>query len=229
MDKLADNEDELRRLKSATPQDVSSGDAAKQPSINNPSALQRSSSDGDVSSNPDSKSTPARPQHTRFPPLFNYRRAASSSNTTTVNSNANPTSDPSPQQTSEDNLSLRNALAQEKDLRMRAESKVTQVNSELEELSAQLFQQANEMVSVERRARAQLEERLSSTEQRLKLAEETTEQERTARAGLQQRVKSAEERIGMLEKREVDKKGRLERLERAVGRIEKVRGILQVT
>ena len=68
---------------------------------------------------------------------------------------------------------------------------MTQTNSELEELSAQLFTEANEMVAAERKARARLEER-----------------------------------VVVLERREREKAGRLEVLERRVGRVERVRGIL---
>lgn len=65
------------------------------------------------------------------------------------------------------------------------------MSSELEELTATLFSQANEMVAEERRARAKLEER-----------------------------------VELLEKRDKDKRRRLERLENAVQRIERVRGLL---
>jgi hypothetical protein len=65
------------------------------------------------------------------------------------------------------------------------------MSGELEELSAQLFQQANEMVAAERRARAKLEER-----------------------------------VEVLEKRDGEKRRRLERLEGAVKRIERVRVLL---
>jgi DNA repair exonuclease SbcCD ATPase subunit len=82
-------------------------------------------------------------------------------------------------------------LQAETKARLAAESSLSQANSELEELTAQLFGQANEMVANERKARAKLEER-----------------------------------IEVLEKRDGEKRGRLERLEKAVGRIERVRGIL---
>jgi predicted RNase H-like nuclease (RuvC/YqgF family) len=72
-----------------------------------------------------------------------------------------------------------------------AEGKVSQMNREVEDLSVQLFQQANEMVASERKARAKLEERVET-----------------------------------LEKRDVDKRKRLERLENALARIERVRGLL---
>lgn len=66
------------------------------------------------------------------------------------------------------------------------------MSSELEELSAQLFQQANEMVAAERKARARLEDR-----------------------------------VEVLERREGEKRKRLDRLEGAVRRIERVRGVLE--
>ncbi|KAI9840462.1 MAG: hypothetical protein M1830_007940, partial [Pleopsidium flavum] len=63
---------------------------------------------------------------------------------------------------------------------------------ELEELSAVLFQQANEMVAKEKRARAKLEER-----------------------------------IEMLEGRDAEKRKRLEKLDLAIQRIGRVRGVLE--
>lgn len=64
-------------------------------------------------------------------------------------------------------------------------------SKEVEELSASLFEQANEMVADERRARAKLEERVDE-----------------------------------LEKRDREKRRRLERLEGAMARIERVRNLL---
>ncbi|KAF3908421.1 hypothetical protein ABW21_db0201478 [Orbilia brochopaga] len=61
---------------------------------------------------------------------------------------------------------LSNALCEERRHREIAEKQLTQVKNELEELSVSLFQQANEMVSSERRARARLEERVTMLEQR---------------------------------------------------------------
>ena len=61
----------------------------------------------------------------------------------------------------------------------------------MEELSVSLFEQANEMVAQERRARAQLEQR-----------------------------------VAQLETRDLEKRDRLDRLEGAVGRIERVRALL---
>ncbi|KAI1415224.1 hypothetical protein F5Y13DRAFT_7102 [Hypoxylon sp. FL1857] len=83
-------------------------------------------------------------------------------------------------------------LSREKELRAAAEGKLNDTSKEVEELSATLFEQANEMVAQERRARAKLEERVS-----------------------------------VLERRDVEKRDRLERLEGAMGRLERVRALLE--
>ena len=57
-------------------------------------------------------------------------------------------------------------LTREQSLRQAAESRVSETNEELEELSAQLFTEANEMVATERKARARLEERVAVLESR---------------------------------------------------------------
>lgn len=82
-------------------------------------------------------------------------------------------------------------LEAERKARLAAETSLSQAHSELEELTTQLFSQANEMVANERKARAKLEER-----------------------------------VEVLEKRDGEKRRRLERLEKAVGRIERVRGMV---
>ncbi|MCJ1478879.1 hypothetical protein MMC13_007563 [Lambiella insularis] len=61
---------------------------------------------------------------------------------------------------------LLTALTREQTLRLAAESAVSQTNEEIEELTGQLFQQANEMVATERKARARLEERVAILEKR---------------------------------------------------------------
>ena len=57
-------------------------------------------------------------------------------------------------------------LAKERSLRIKAEEQLQQVTAELEDLSASLFQSANEMVAEERRARSKLEERVATLEKR---------------------------------------------------------------
>lgn len=99
-----------------------------------------------------------------------------------------PTSGPA-SPTAED---LMEALSREQGLRRAAEGRLSATSKEVEELSAALFEQANEMVADERRARAKLEQR-----------------------------------VGELEKRDEDKKRRLDRLEVAMDRIERVRNLLE--
>ncbi|KAF2438628.1 hypothetical protein P171DRAFT_423951 [Karstenula rhodostoma CBS 690.94] len=82
-------------------------------------------------------------------------------------------------------------LEKERALRAKAEEKARKVDSEIEELSVQLFSQANEMVAQERKARAKLEAR-----------------------------------VEVLEKKDKDKMARLERLEKAVSRIDRVKALL---
>jgi len=69
-----------------------------------------------------------------------------------------------PSQTSAHELAAK--LAKEQEMRQRAEGKAAQMSVELEDLSVSLFQQANEMVAAERKARAKLEERVMILERR---------------------------------------------------------------
>lgn len=88
-------------------------------------------------------------------------------------------------------VALQSALTREQSLRKAAESQLSLAHSELEELTASLFSQANEMVAQERRARAKLEER-----------------------------------VALLEKRDGEKRKRLDRLEKAIARVERVRVLI---
>ncbi len=63
-------------------------------------------------------------------------------------------------------IALFNELERERALRTEAEARANKVDSEIEELSVQLFSQANEMVAEERKARAKLEERVETLERR---------------------------------------------------------------
>lgn len=79
----------------------------------------------------------------------------------------------------------------EQGLRKAAETQLSQASTELEELTVQLFSQANEMVAEERKARAKLEER-----------------------------------IAVLERRDLEKRNRLEKLEKAMARVERLRALV---
>ncbi|KAF1957780.1 hypothetical protein CC80DRAFT_491144 [Byssothecium circinans] len=59
-------------------------------------------------------------------------------------------------------------LEKERALRAKAEERARKVDNEIEELSVQLFSQANEMVASERKARAKLEARVEQLEKKEK-------------------------------------------------------------
>ncbi|KAK4680203.1 hypothetical protein QC764_210990 [Podospora pseudoanserina] len=86
---------------------------------------------------------------------------------------------------------LLTALGREQARRMEVEKRLNQTSREVEELSVSLFEQANEMVASERRARAELEKR-----------------------------------VGELVGQEGERRRRLEVLERGLERIGRVRGVL---
>jgi len=166
VDKLADYEDELHQLKSTqTAHAIHSAATASEPT------LPRSQSvDGTAT-------TEATAAAGRFANLLGRKQSASSQPAPTV---------------SRRESDLAAALARERELRQAAEGKLSEMNTEVEELSVTLFQQANEMVAAERKARARLEER-----------------------------------VEILERRDHDKRKRLERLEGAIKRVEKVRDVLE--
>jgi hypothetical protein len=173
VDRWADYEDELSRLRAAQ-----SPTALTQPSTV-PSPL--SPTGGRQPSPTRSSFLPAGAAN-RLSALLTPRKS-------TPNLRGGHTSPtPSTATTTED---LLEALNREQTLRVAAEGRLSATSREVEELSAALFEQANEMVAEERRARAMLEEK-----------------------------------VVVLEKRDADKKRRLDRLELAVTRIQKVRALL---
>ncbi|KAL1626166.1 hypothetical protein SLS54_003000 [Diplodia seriata] len=180
VDKLADYEDELRHLRALQ---------AKATAPAEPSALNALPATPSGDGNRPHTANPAGPaaRTSRITSLLGRRKSSAS---ISAGVPAPGTVPPLPGVPSQD-LELRHALEKERGLRQEAEGKVSAMSSEIEELSVTLFQQANEMVAEERRARAKLEER-----------------------------------VEMLEKRDKDKRRRLERLETAVQRIERVRGLL---
>jgi predicted RNase H-like nuclease (RuvC/YqgF family) len=136
-----------------------------------------------------SSSPPAQQPQTRlaaFTSFLPYGRRVTNGSTDATS----PSSPPRPR-TSAADAGLQEALNREQALRKAAESRLTQANSELEDLTAQLFSQANEMVAQERKARMKLEER-----------------------------------VEMLERRDNEKRKRLERLEKAIERVARVRGMV---
>ncbi|MCJ1311206.1 exosome 3'-_5 exonuclease subunit ski4 (Csl4) [Agyrium rufum] len=110
-----------------------------------------------------------------------YYRPASLSSTTTVPAppgsfDPNPYQNyqsPPPQQQQQPNTAFyENQLTQERQARLMAEQNLSKTQAEIEELTGQLFQEANEMVAVERKEKARLEEKVRELEGKGKRMEE---------------------------------------------------------
>ena len=201
VDKLADYEDEVRFLRAANarsqqnsggPPQTDGQQTTRLASLGNLLRRRNVSGDAAIQTSPPPTAVPV--QMVIPPPL---RPNTSPGQPQILSSPAVPTlsSIPASQSSPVTLNSLHAALETERHLRQRAETSLTQTQtdliqtqSELEELTAQLFGQANEMVATERRERAKLEER-----------------------------------VRILEVREKEKKGRLEKLEDRVKRVERVR------
>ncbi|KAL2829218.1 hypothetical protein BDW59DRAFT_142315 [Aspergillus cavernicola] len=201
-EKLAEYEEEARRLRSQS--------ATSTFSPRNGSSISSTSSGGEhlhaqsqpqLQAQPQSQSSP--PQQGRLSSLASflpYRRPSTATTQSTPPPPPPPPQTqspppqprtPTPRPSFEEALELQNALNREQSLRKEAENQLSQASTELEELTAQLFSQANEMVAQERKARARLEER-----------------------------------VAVLERRDIEKRNRLERLERAMERVERIRALV---
>jgi hypothetical protein len=172
-DKCADYEDQIRTLKMAP--------------INNKRLAQHDTSESSDTSSPDGRPSTATSPSAKAQSRFSFLTGRL---TSPVSSTAVPPPPvPAPKPLADPDLL--HELERERALRAKAEDRARTVDSEIEELSVQLFSQANEMVAEERRARAKLEER-----------------------------------IELLEKKDKDKMARLDRLEKAVSRIDRVKALL---
>ena len=175
VDKLADYEDDFRKLKgSQQPPDPRRNSAA--------------SSESQPEPRPSSATNTRNPLQSRLSYLLPSSRRSMSQ----PPSSAPATSKSPPSPVPSESADLLTLLTREQSLRQAAETRVNQTNNEIEELSAQLFTEANEMVAAERKARAKLEQR-----------------------------------VLVLERRDGEKRARLEVLEKRLGRIERVRGLLK--
>ena len=190
VDKLADYEDELRMLKSST------SPTAPELPVPQPKSRSASPRPPPPTTNPSTRTLPSR--------LTNFLSSSPPTTTTALasaaqkRSHSQPPANSPPQNPSTPltpnyppaaaaTAQLQALLSQEQTLRMAAERRVTQTNTELEELSAQLFTEANEMVATERKARAKLEQRVEILENR--------EKEKAGRLDLLERRVSRVERV----------------------------------
>jgi hypothetical protein len=171
VDKWADYEDEIQQLRAQ---------------INQP--LPEKLSESAVSSVPfDERSVSPNIQN-RFSSFLTSRKSSPNLRNLATSGAVPPSPSLAPTPSTNDLVA---ALTREQSLRQGAERKLDEASGELEELSTQLFMQANEMVATERKARAKLEQR-----------------------------------VAVLERRDGEKRKRLEKLETAVQRIDRVRGLL---
>ncbi|KAJ6184069.1 hypothetical protein N7519_005370 [Penicillium mononematosum] len=186
--KLSQYEEEIRRLRSSQPQGSyhtprSSSSLGRPPSQTEHSSPQR----------PTSSESQPQPQTyqsrlTNLASLLPYRRGSATPQAHHQHLAAPPPDYPD---YLDNTPPTYDALTREQRLREAAESQLSQASTELEELTVQLFSQANEMVAEERKARAKLEER-----------------------------------VAVLERRDVEKRTRLERLEKAMARVERLRALV---
>ncbi|KAJ5488703.1 hypothetical protein N7539_003593 [Penicillium diatomitis] len=200
--KLADYEDELHRMRASQAAHNKSQQTSSRPSSSSHSSKTLSPTQRNGSL--DATAQPTQSRLSSLTSFLPYRRASAAPPTASATVSAagdpqTPTTLTNPSQLeaspagSDNSIELQDALNREKSLRKAAESQLSQASTELEELTVQLFSQANEMVAQERKARAKLEER-----------------------------------VAVLERRDNEKRARLERLENAVARIERLKALVNV-
>ncbi|KAI3321914.1 hypothetical protein HD806DRAFT_150235 [Xylariaceae sp. AK1471] len=211
VDRWADYEDELSRLRAAsTSTNNSSTNTTSIKNINN-----SNNSNNNRPHTPDSTNSPRssflgaaaasrisqllllspRRSATSTPPPTSTTRGSISSPALPLHRDASRdrnSREAAAEAAAEETRELISALTSERQLRLAAEEKLAATSREVEDLSASLFEQANHMVATERRARAALEEQL-----------------------------------GVLKQKDAEKHERIGRLEGAVRRIERVRDLLE--
>ncbi|TGO49979.1 hypothetical protein BOTNAR_0410g00030 [Botryotinia narcissicola] len=143
MDKWADYEDEIQSLKRANYQQTTEPQRATTPTQGH------------------TEDRLGSPSRFSYLPVQNRLSSLLSRKSTPNLQAQQPPTPPTPSTTE-----LVAALTREQGLRQAAEGKLNESSVELEELTAQLFTQANEMVATERKARAKLEERVEILERR---------------------------------------------------------------
>lgn len=136
---------------------------------------------------------------------------------------------------------LEEKFVKEQTARIAAEKKTKEVNAEIEDLSTTLFQQANEMVATERKEKAALTEKIrvleskhqeqaaAVKEQAAVVKEQAKEHAIESRSTEKLEAENAKlkTKIETLEKRSIERMRRLERLEAANKRIERVKTMLK--
>ena len=117
---------------------------------------------------------------------------------------------------------LKAELAKEKHARVEAEKNAKEAHDEIEELSATLFEQANEMVASERKENARLVKRVQMLEQQVS----SSQQLRCGSVDMSVENAKLQERLRELKSRDAERMRRLEKLEAAIWRVERVNDML---
>lgn len=152
---------------------------------------------------------------------------------------------PSPAAVTDRQKELEEQLVKEQTARIAAENKAKEVSAEIEDLSATLFEQANEMVASERKENSVLKQRVELLERMQKeneahvaaaaavvttsspVSSPTSSTAIADAQALQKENAKLREKLQTLEAREAQRVKRLERLEAANRRIERVRAMLK--
>ncbi|KAL8735913.1 MAG: hypothetical protein Q9166_000475 [cf. Caloplaca sp. 2 TL-2023] len=224
VDKLADYEDQLHQLKylssapqqprSPSPTHLSPSTPEHPPRPPSETAIHRSSLQTRLSSLlPSSRRSASQPPSSAPPTQLTHSQSVRQQ-PSAIHTHPDHHTDSNPLPTD-----LHVALEQERALRLAAEAQLSNTHTEIEELSTQLFSEANELVAAERRSLHDLQNRYDRLQEEAKEMEKRVE-EREKEEG---RLRS---RLGVLEGREGEKGRRWEELERRVRRVEKVRGLL---
>ncbi|KAL8842192.1 MAG: hypothetical protein Q9176_002885 [Flavoplaca citrina] len=223
VDKLADYEDQLHQLKSSSQPRPQSADRL---SPNNPEHQQQPPSDPTIQTRsplgsrlssllPSSRRSSSQPPSSAPPTQLTHSQSVRQPpppQPPTSHHHHHTTSNPLP-------TDLHAALENERSLRLAAEAHLSSTQSEIEDLSATLFSEANELVAAERRSLHDLQAQYRELQEE---AQGLRDREKE-RAKVEGRLR---DRVGVLEGREGEKGRRWEELERRVSRVEKVRGLL---
>ncbi|KAI4182840.1 MAG: hypothetical protein LQ346_006464 [Caloplaca aetnensis] len=230
VDKLADYEDQLHQLKSSA-----SASQLRPPSISPPlpqnresPELRPSSATGNHLSSfqtrlsnllPSSRRSISQPPSSAPPTKLSHSQSVHHAPPSRLHQSNHHHTTSNPTFPSDEPQDLQSALNEERALRVALEARLSASTTELEELSTELFSEANELVATERRSLHALQQQYNA------LQAEAREWEKKAieREKEEGRLK---ERLSLVEGREKGKGKRWEELEMRVRRVERVKGLL---
>ncbi|KAI4138737.1 MAG: hypothetical protein LQ341_004525 [Variospora aurantia] len=228
VDKLADYEDQLHQLKASSSHPRLSSDETPtipnghSPDLRPPSATSthRSTFQTRLSNLlPSNRRSVSQPPSSAPPTKLNHSQSIHRPPAPPSHESGHHHTSSNPSFPSGDPHDLHSALQEERTLRLALEARLSESTTELEELSTQLFSEANELVAHERRSLHALQQRYNTLQSQAK----EWEKKAADREKEEERLK---ERLSLLEGRENGKGKRWEELEMRVRRVERVKGLL---